>query len=61
MRRLNDICNRIPVFPDPALESEFNREMGEELLACYMSLLTKSVGIVGQLSEKMEVFATQMG
>jgi len=54
MRKVNEICNRMPVMPAYEIEKRFNREIGEELLVVLVSAMTKGSYHLGELVEKFQ-------
>lgn len=54
MRKVNEICNRIPVMPAYEIENKFNTEIGEELLVVLVSAMTKGSYHLGELVEKFQ-------
>lgn len=58
MRKVHEICNRIPVAPAEKLKSEFNKELGEELLTGYMSGITKAMNLMSELVNRFEILSS---
>lgn len=54
MRKLNEICNRIPVAPFDRLKDDFNKEISEELLTTFMAAMSKGTYHVSELLERFE-------
>jgi COP9 signalosome complex subunit 6 len=52
MRKVNEICNRIPVVPAYNIEKEFDKEVSEELLVVLASAITKGSYALGELVER---------
>ena len=55
MRKINEICHRIPVNPAYPIEKEFNKEISEELLVILMSAITKGSYHLSELVEKFHM------
>ncbi|CAG9325950.1 unnamed protein product [Blepharisma stoltei] len=57
MRKLNEICNRIPVAPFDRLKDDFNQEISEELMTTYMAAMSKGSSHTSELLERFDFIA----